>query len=211
MWQIQRFSGVTVGLSLLLGGCRTDCDPTICPVIDQSAGASDARIEFSPGTVITVAFGDVDGLVTTTGGEVVLHASDSRCFESATMPCEITLKRLQLKLETFTVESSVGAMELAQVTIAIEAPITLQSDGFGYVIPTGVKVHTCLEVDGIKDHGEAVTKELVSLSVSRFWGMVLSFEGRLPFVFHATNSICQEVQGQVAGLIGGKTPWAQVP
>jgi hypothetical protein len=113
--------------------------------------------------------------------------------------------------DAVNVESNFGVMKLAQVTIAIEAPITLQRDGFGYVIPTGVKVHTCLEVDGIKDRGEAVTKELIALSVSRFWGMVLSFEEGLPFVFHATSSICQEVQGQVAGLIGGKTPWVQAP
>lgn len=205
----ERWLLLAVPLSLI--GCRSDCDPVTCSRVDQNATSTDIRVELASGVLFAVTIDGEQGLATTSGGEVVASADDWYCWSTSTVPCRITLKRLRLQFSRIEFETTAGnTVRLQEVTSAIATPLVLEDSGLGYEVPSGTKVISSLDVDGQSDCGEASTAQSSLLSIDVFQ-QILTFDGTLPLTFHLTNNNCQQLSGQLSGLIGGVRPWAQFP
>ena len=198
-------------LTLSLAGCRSDCDPAICPKVDQDATPTDIKVKLASGELLTLAIDEAENIAVADGGELVASADDWYCWSSPTTVCRMTLKRLRVQLAGFEFVTSAGnTVHLEDIVSAIATPLVLENTGTGYIIPSGTKVISSLTVDGQSDCAEAVTTQLAYLRFD-FFLQLLTFEGTLPLTFHLTNNNCQQLSGHVSGLVSGVRPWAQSP
>jgi hypothetical protein len=205
-------SGGTVGCGTPDFGLSSlfdqSCVPETCPVVDEDAGPNDARIELQPGSSLTLSIGNITLILEDVGGEVVL-AGDLSCVPSAGAPCQATLKRLRIEIMDLEVPTDQGTFHVKNGVVSYQAPLSIEANGGGFVVPSGSTVHTCVNVDGVPEHDSATTTVNGLLWVSS-GSQALSFGDTLPFV-PKLGSDCSREPIQIAGQVVGATPWAQRP
>ena len=203
---------VVVGLAAAACQDRAECPARECPVVDESAAPTDIRIELAPGSVARLTLENESGDEVVDGGEVVLSSEDPWCVPTSEVECTIALKRLNVFFGSVSLETNVGAVELHNLSLSVGAPVLLTMEDFnlGYHIPPGVEVHTCLEVDGRRDHAAAALNAEATL---RFDAReeLLTVDASLPLAFHLAGDECERLQGEVSFMLAGRSPWAQFP
>ena len=180
---------------LLFGssGCESDCAGD-CPKVGEAATGPDVRLVLTDRSFGFVA---MDGYEFELGlaGELVVRSDEPGCVASPEHPCRVRIRRLEVRPKNFTTAgyTSADQLELTDIRLALEAPFSVEDDGLGVVIDEGRTVHSCLAVDGTKQHATGASESPTLLNLDDRSGSIqaASIEGVWPLVLFDVSNECR--------------------
>ena len=196
----------SVAIAALLSalGCHDECDSRRCQPIDVEAEPGDSIVELE--TEFSLAAFEIEGWsssVRLAGGAIAIHSDDLTCVASHDHPCSITIRHLRFSIDSVHVDTTDGKLFLDRPNIAVAAPLDLVDSGFGFVIPTGTPIRTCMAVNGRSDAALLPLGTPASLNIDGINnGFVI--EGVFPVGFQGGNDQCTRFDASLNVAASGK-------
>jgi hypothetical protein len=135
---------VAVGCGDSEGNCATGCPATGQPAVD-----GDLRLMLdseNSSVVIKDESTFVDGKIMK--GEMVLRPEVAGCVGTPARPCSATLRQLSVTIT----DLRVGDFHFQEPTLSVDAPLVLVDGGLGYVLAQSMGIHTCVTLNGGRQH-----------------------------------------------------------
>lgn len=200
----------------LVFGCAGDPAPVPCneapecPVVDEEAAEGDVRVLWADGQKLVLTLDAEPSEIEVIDGEVVYtpDPNDPDCEG----PCEITLKRLRVKLKTLYFVSSEDSVKVQGLELAFKGPLVLQNpDGVGSIVPAGSETLTCATVQSVLwAHETPLTEPVVLLARATSESLTFDFKAPMP-LDGSTGLGCRPFDLELSGTLTGATPFDQNP
>lgn len=181
----------TAAVVCLTFGCEGDCKLRRCEALDTEPGPGATWFELRRDQSF-VSF-ELDGHATESPlllGELAFDAPDPSCVAAPSTPCTLTLNRLRLRLASARIETGGTRVFIEEPELSVQAPLELVDRGFGFVIPSGTEVQTCLLTDGRRDSARTPLDEPATLKHDPNNGRLL-LAGLFPVRFHGGDGDCR--------------------
>ena len=182
-------------IALVTNGCgKGECTKFGgCPAVDEDMDAGTVVINLNSSNAFITIDEDPSQAMALLGGQVILAPSEPNCIASSDHPCHAKLSRLKFQVSGFTQRfSDNSTLTVDEPVVSLMAPVELDDQGAGFLIPAGNQFQTCALVDGRRQSDRAKSNELTTLifdEPSRSMSVSSSFV----LIVHADSDKCAAV------------------
>ena len=186
---------VLAAVALVTNGCGKGACTKFggCPAVDEDGDAGAVAINLNYSNALVTIDEDPPQDMALLGGQVILAPSEPNCVASLDHPCHATLSRLKFQVSGFTQRfSDDSTLMVDEPAVSLVAPVELDDQGAGFLIPAGSQFQTCALVDGRRQSDTAKSNELTTLIFDE-QSRSMSVSSNFVLIVHADSDKCAAV------------------